>query len=234
MATINGFSSGRVLRLAVKHYTEHRSAYMLLYGMMIFVPLLFAMLARNASVAASMSMAVCLCGAFVVPFVTMKELRAGDTKIMANTLPVSAAERMTFVALNTSIVYTLLETLCAGIAVAAAACVDSRGELMTDLSHLWHTYNGHWEIMILVWIVSSSNVVVNTLARKRIVAAYVCAFVAVMLAIWGLERMAEAGMMIRIEWSERLDTIAKTIYCITPAVLYGISYLLLRRRQVKW
>ncbi len=37
MATINGFSSGRVLRLAVKHYTEHRSAYMLLYGMMIFV-----------------------------------------------------------------------------------------------------------------------------------------------------------------------------------------------------
>lgn len=234
MATINGFSSGRVLRLAVKHYTEHRSAYMLLYGMMIFVPLLFAMLARNASVAASMSMAVCLCGAFVVPFVTMKELRAGDTKIMANTLPVSAAERMTFVALNTSIVYTLLETLCAGIAVAAAACVDSRGELMTDLSHLWHTYNGHWEIMILVWIVSSSNVVINTLARKRIVAAYVCAFVAVMLAIWGLERMAEAGMMIRIEWSERLDTIAKTIYCITPAVLYGISYLLLRRRQVKW
>lgn len=234
MATINGFSSGRVLRLAVKHYTEHRSAYMLLYGMMIFVPLLFAMLARNASVAASMSMAVCLCGAFVVPFVTMKELRAGDTKIMANTLPVSAAERMTFVALNTSIVYTLLETLCAGIAVAAAACVDSRGELMTDLSHLWHTYNGHWEIMILVWIVSSSNVVINTLARKRIVAAYVCAFVAVMLAIWGLERMAEAGMMIRIEWSERLDTIAKTIYCITPAGLYGISYLLLRRRQVKW
>ncbi len=234
MATINGFSSGRVLRLAVKHYTEHRSAYMLLYGMMIFVPLLFAMLARSASVAASMSMAVCLCGAFVVPFVTMKELRASDTKIMANTLPVSAAERMTFVALNTSIVYTLMETLCAGIAVAAAACVDSRGELMTDLSHLWHTYNGHWEIMILVWIVSSSNVVINTLARKRIVAAYVCAFVAVMLAIWGLERMAEAGMMIRIEWSERLDTIAKTIYCITPAGLYGISYLLLRRRQIKW
>lgn len=234
MATINGYSSGRVLRLAVKHYTEHRSAYMLLYGMMIFVPLLFAMLARSASVAASMSMAVCLCGAFVVPFVTMKELRASDTKIMANTLPVSAAERMAFVALNTSIVYTLLETLCAGIAVAAAACVDSRGELISDLSHLWHTYNGHWEIMILVWIVSSSNVVVNTLARKRIVAAYVCAFVAVMLAIWGLERMAEAGMMIRIEWSERLDTIAKTIYCITPAVLYGISYLLLRRRQVKW
>ncbi len=234
MATINGFSSGRVLRLAVKHYTEHRSAYMLLYGMMIFVPLLFAMLARSASVAASMSMAVCLCGAFVVPFVTMKELRAGDTKIMANTLPCSAAERMTFVALNTSIVYTLMETLCGGIAVAAAACVDSRGELMTDLSHLWHTYNGHWEIMILVWIVSSSNVVINTLARKRIVAAYVCAFVAVMLAIWGLERMAEAGMMIRIEWSERLDTIAKTIYCITPAGLYGISYLLLRRRQVKW
>lgn len=234
MATINGFSSGRVLRLAVKHYTEHRSAYMLLYGMMIFVPLLFAMLARSASVAASMSMAVCLCGAFVVPFVTMKELGAGDTKIMANTLPCSAAERMTFVALNTSIVYTLMETLCAGIAVAAAACVDSRGELMTDLSHLWHTYNGHWEIMILVWIVSSSNVVINTLARKRIVAAYVCAFVAVMLAIWGLERMAEAGMMIRIEWSERLDTIAKTIYCITPAGLYGISYLLLRRRQVKW
>lgn len=234
MATINGFSSGRVLRLAVKHYTEHRSAYMLLYGMMIFVPLLFAMLARSASVAASMSMAVCLCGAFVVPFVTMKELRASDTKIMANTLPVSAAERMTFVALNTSIVYTLMETLCAGIAVAAAACVDSRGELMTDLSHLWHTYNGHWEIMSLVWIVSSSNVVINTLARKRIVAAYVCAFVAVMLAIWGLERMAEAGMMIRIEWSERLDTIAKTIYCITPAGLYGISYLLLRRRQVKW
>lgn len=199
------------MRLAVKHYTEHRSAYMLLYGMMIFVPLLFAMLARSASVAASMSMAVCLCGAFVVPFVTMKELRASDTKIMANTLPCSAAERMTFVALNTSIVYTLMETLCAGIAVAAAACVDSRGELMTDLSHLWHTYNGHWEIMILVWIVSSSNVVINTLARKRIVAAYVCAFVAVMLAIWGLERMAEAGMMIRIEWSERLDTIAKTI-----------------------
>ena len=118
------------MRLAVKHYTEHRSAYMLLYGMMIFVPLLFAMLARNASVAASMSMAVYLCGAFVVPFVTMKELRAGDTKIMANTLPVSAAERMTFVALNTSIVYTLLETLCAGIAVAVAACVDSRGELI--------------------------------------------------------------------------------------------------------
>lgn len=234
MATINGYSSGRVLRLAVKHYTEHRSAYMLLYGMMIFVPLLFAMLARNASVAASMSMAVYLCGAFVVPFVTMKELRAGDTKIMANTLPVSAAERMTFVALNTSIVYTLLETLCAGIAVAVAACVDSRGELIPDLSHLWHTYNGHWEIMILVWIVSSSNVVVNTLARKRIVAAYVCAFVAVMLAIWGLARMAESGMLIRIEWSERLDTIAKTIYCITPAVLYGISYLLLRRRQVKW
>lgn len=48
------------MRLAVKHYTEYRSAYMLLYGMMIFVPLLFAMLARSASVAASMSMAVCL------------------------------------------------------------------------------------------------------------------------------------------------------------------------------
>lgn len=234
MATINGYSLRRVASLTAKHYTEHRTAYMLMCGMMIFVPLLFALLTRDASVAASMSMAVYLCGAFVVPFVTMNELRARDTKIMANTLPCSAAERMTFVALNTSIVYTLLESLCAGIAVAVATLFEPGGEAMPHLRDLWDSYNGRWAILILVWIVSSFNVVINTLARKRIVATYVVAFAAIMLSIWGFARLIESDVMRNIEWSDNLDTVVQTIYCLTPAVLYGIAFMLLRRRQIKW
>lgn len=229
-----GYSFVRVGRLTAKHYVDHMRRYATLCALMAFMPALFAMLSSDIESVPDTATLMFIVGAFAIAPVTMNELRRPGTKILTNTLPVSPAERMTFIVLNTSVIYSLLAAVAgfAGLAVAAAMPFVA-GDTYVRFVEMGHDLYGRWELHVLIWIISSGSVVVNAFARKRLIESYIVAFVLMVLLIWGLSTAA-ARMEWHVEWREYYEWIAKTIYCLIPVVLYAAAYVVLRRRQIKW
>lgn len=234
---MNGYSLKRVARLFAKHYTEHLRKYAMLCALMAFIPMLLSLMGRDLSIASDMSLAMYIIGALVIAPLTMNELRRSGSRIMSNTLPVSPAERMTFIVLNTTLVYTLIAAL-SGIAGVSAAQPFVDSDTGRDISDMLREYYGSWPIDVLIWIFSSAGVVVCSFARKHIITAYLIAFAGIIAAIWGISEISSAllsrGITVRIERTDRNEWIAKALYCSIPVALYAISYLGLRRRQIKW
>lgn len=231
---MGGYSFIRVGRLLTKHYVDHSRRYAMRYLLIAFIPSLFAMMSSDLDAASGMAAMMYIVGAFAIAPATMNEVRGSGTKILVNTLPVSTAERMTFIALNTSVIYSLLAAVCGVIGIAAVSVLPFvEGDLGGCLGELWHDYYGKWEFQVLIWIIASGGVVINALARKHLIYSYIIAFVIFVLLIWGLTEAA-IGIDMRIEWRECYEWIAKALYCSIPVVLYAAAYFILRRRQIKW
>lgn len=229
---MGGYSFGRVMRLAVKHYADHSRRYAVLYSMMAFIPMLFAILSSDIDAASGMSIFMFLVGAFAVVPLTMNELRRSGTKIIVNTLPVSTAERMTFIILNTSVIYSIMAALC-GVVGTALVSPLVEGDVHAALAGLLDDCYGRWEIHVMMWIIASGGVVVNAFARKRLIESYLLAFVAMTLLLWGFSRTV-ISIGVNIEWHDCYEWIAKAIYCSIPVVLYAAAFFIMRRRQIKW
>ncbi len=224
----------RVGRLLAKHYVDHMRRYVMFYALMAFFPILFAMLSSDMDSVSETATLMFIVGAFAIAPVTMNELRGHGTRILVNTLPVSVAERMLFIVLNTSIVYSLLATVSGFISMTAVAMlpfVDA--DAHRCFADMWYDLYGRWELHVLIWIISSGSVMINSLARKRLIYSYVLAFVVMVLFVWGLSKAA-VGIELHIEWRECYEWIAKTLYCLVPVFFYAASFCILRRRQIKW
>lgn len=204
------------------------------YALMAFIPVMFAMLTKDIELVADMGTFMFIVGAFAIAPVTMNELRGNGTKILINTLPVSTAERMTFIVLNTSVIYSLLAAAAGFVSLSVAMAMPFvAGNAGECSSEMWHGLYGRWELQVFVWIISSGSVMINALARKRLIESYIVAFVVMVLLIWGLSD-AMIRMEWHVEWRECYEWIAKAIYCLVPVVLYAAAYVVLRRRQIKW
>lgn len=231
---MSGYSFVRVVRLMTKHYVDHSRRYAMFCGMMIFVPVLFAILSSDIDSTVDMGTLMFIVGAFAIAPVTMNELRSTGTKILVNTLPVSTAERMTFIILNTSVIYSLLAALCgvAGMAISATLPFIE-GDVREGFAGLWSDIYGEWALHGFIWIISSGSVLINAFARKRLIESYLITFFVLLLATWTLTKVVIHADL-HIEWHDSFEWIIRTIYCLIPVVLYAAAGVVLRRRQIKW
>jgi hypothetical protein len=74
------------------------------------------------------------------------------------------------------------------------------------------------------------------ISRRSIMLTYVIAIVGVVLLLYGVVGIAvDREWYINIEANiEAVELASKVIYCLLPVVFYVLSYVALKRRQVKW
>ena len=105
---------------------------------------------------------------------------------------------------------------------------------------MYDIYYLDYYIYILVQIIISATLLINLLARRSLLLAYViafCGFMVVMILLGNLGiyfANSYDNVQIDIIEVETVEALAITIYTLIPVVLYALSYLVLRRRQMKW
>ena len=93
-----------------------------------------------------------------------------------------------------------------------------------------------WSLWVFVQLLASSSLFLAIMARRSLVLAYVGAFVGVVLFVY-----SSVYLIIDNEWFANIEVyidsaelIVKCIFCMLPVLFYILSYVALRKRQVKW
>lgn len=152
---------------------------------------------------------------------------------------------MLFMLFNGAVVFPLVVAVTAAIAMALTTpFVYAPVSLGYELWRLLSDVLFNWPIYILVQIIFSSSLLINIMARRNLLLAYVVAFVGVM-TLFGI--MGRVGLEIMIRNEEQVNAffsnfsnfsipepIGITLYVLIPVCLYALGYVALRKRQVKW
>jgi hypothetical protein len=93
-----------------------------------------------------------------------------------------------------------------------------------------------WAGYVLVQLFASVSLFMAAISRRSIMLTYVIAIVGVILLLYGV-----VGIAVEREWYinidaniEAVELAGKIVYCLLPVVFYALSYIALKRRQVKW
>lgn len=233
------FSLKRVVEYLRYIYTVQAKNYAWNVLTMLFVPLFFGVLNRGGSVvtASGMSLFVYMVAAWVFPVREMWTLRQRGTKVMAMTLPVSTEERWLAMLFNLAVVFPVVAIVTSVLAIVVAKPFDSLDIELGDfiLEHLAGFYFD-WEGYVLVQLFASVSLFMAAISRRSIMLTYVIAIVGVVLLLYGVVGIAvDREWYINIEANvEAVELAGKVIYCLLPVVFYLLSYVALKRRQVKW
>lgn len=207
--------------LFVKHYAENVRKYVVMYGVTIAVPILFAILTQRSEVSHAMLLSMLVIDIFVIMHISMNELRDRRSALIANTLPVSVTERYAFIFINTTVVF-LACFACLGFAVKAA--VDAVYAPMIDFSDLFLRDDHIWASLCGT---HAAAMLINAVARRRLITAYVAALVIVLVIQYIIVRAAGYDM------GDGEDL--KAYFNMVSAPLFWIgSFILLVRKQVNW
>jgi hypothetical protein len=100
-----------------------------------------------------------------------------------------------------------------------------------------------WPIYVLIQIGCSTALLINLLARRSLILAYMIAFFGslTLLVLFGLG-MQWLSDNVEFSWSfnptaaekNAIEYTVKTIFCLIPVAIYTLCYIVLRKRQVKW
>ena len=206
---------------------------------MFIVPLFFGVLNRGESIvtASGMSLFVYMVAAWVFPVREMWTLRQRGTKVMAMTLPVSTEERWVAMLFNLAVLFPVVAIVTSVLAIVIAAPFDSCDIELGDyiIGHLDGFYFD-WEGYVLVQLFASVSLFMAAISRRSIMLTYVIAIVGIILLLYGVVGIAvEREWYINIEANiEAVELAGKIVYCLLPVVFYALSYVALKRRQVKW
>ena len=149
---------------------------------------------------------------------------------------------MLFMLFNGAVVFPLVVAVTAAIAMTLTTpFIYAPVSLGYELWRLLSDVLFYWPIYILVQIIFSSSLLINIMARRNLLLAYVVAFVGVM-TLFGI--MGRVGLEIMIRNEEQVNAffsnfsipepIGITLYVLIPVCLYALGYVALRKRQVKW
>lgn len=232
------FSLKRVVEYLRYIYTVQAKNYIWNVLAMFIVPLFFGILNRGSIVTASgMSLFVYMVAAWVFPVREMWTLRQRGTKVMAMTLPVSTEERWLAMLFNLAVVFPVVAIVTSVLAIVVAKPFDSFDIELGDyiISHLDGFYLD-WEGYVLVQLFASVSLFMAAISRRSIMLTYVIAIVGVILLLYGVVGIAvEREWYVNIEANiEAVELAGKIVYCLLPVVFYALSYIALKRRQVKW
>ena len=242
---MSSFSISRVAQYARYHYTTQFKQYLGVVLQLIGWPLLFGALSRDIETVSGIATAIYLFVAIGFAVRTTYAMRGRTTHILECTTPISNEERMLFMLFNGAVVFPLVVAVTAAIAMALTTpFVYAPVSLGYELWRLLSDVLFNWPIYILVQIIFSSSLLINIMARRNLLLAYVVAFVGVM-TLFGI--MGRVGLEIMIRNEEQVNAffsnfsnfsipepIGITLYVLIPVCLYALGYVALRKRQVKW
>lgn len=108
---MSGFINN-VAMLFVRHYTEYRTAHLMIFAATFALPLILALLMQESAIAYSTSSTVLLFACVGAIICSMQSMHKRERFVVEHTLPVSTAERYSFLLLN-SVVASLVLCFCA-------------------------------------------------------------------------------------------------------------------------
>ena len=175
---------------------------------------------------------------------TTRTMRGRGTKIMDSVLPVTATERHVFNVVNLAVVYPVLFAIVAAVTLGIVSVFNkvsiSFGEAYALLAEDTLL---EWTVYVIMQIGCSAALLINLLARRSLILAYMIAFFGSMtllvLFVLGMEWLSDN---IEFSWSfnpteaerDAIEYTLKTIFCMIPVAIYTLCYVVLRKRQVKW
>ena len=235
------FSISRVARYMCYNYTVQAKNYVWNVLSMFAVPLLFAVLSKDITYTAQgMSTAVYIVAAVVFPAREVWLMRDRGTRTMNMTLPVSCEERWVSMFLNLAVIFPIVSMITAALAIIVAAPFNWTAVSGVELNRLICNHFDEcylkWSMYVFVQLLASTSLFLAIMARRSLVLAYVGAFVGVVLFVY-----SSVYLIIDNEWFANVEVyiesgelIVKCIFCMLPVLFYGLSYVALRKRQVKW
>lgn len=234
------FSLSRVFNYMRYCYTAQAKNYAWNVLCLFFIPLFFALLGRDISVVSGMSQFVYIVAAVVFPVREVWLMRDRSTRTLAMTLPVSNEERWVAMVINLAVIFPMVSMITTILAFVAAEPFSLYDSSMLTLGssislHLNETYF-EWSLWVFVQLLVSSSLFLAIMARKSLVITYLGAFIGFVLFMY-----SSVYLIIDNEWFANVEVyidsaelIVKCIFCMLPVLFYALSYVALRRRQVKW
>lgn len=234
------FSLSRVANYMRYNYTVQAKNYMWNVLCMFGVPLFFAVLSRDATVVSGMSHFVYIVAAVVFPVREVMLMRDRSTRTLAMTLPVSNEERWVAMVVNLALIFPIASMVATVLAFIVAEPFNLYDSSMIALGssislHLNEVYF-EWSLWVFVQLLASSSLFLAIMARRSLVLVYLGAFVGVVLFVYAaVYLIVDNELFLNIEAHiKTVEIIGKVVFCLLPVLFYALSYVALRRRQVKW
>ena len=241
---MKSFSISRVAHYARYHYSVTRFNYLSYILAMIALPTLFGILRKNLYTAEGMLIPIYIFAGVAMAVATTRTMRGRGTKIMDGVLPVTAAERHVFNIFNLAVVYPVLFAIVAAVTLGIVSIFNKSSWTFCEVySELAEETLLEWPVYVLIQIGCSVALLINLLARRSLILAYMIAFFGsqalLVLFFFGMEWLSDN---VEFSWSfnptaaERdvIRYILETIFCVIPVAIYTLCYVVLRKRQVKW
>lgn len=207
--------------LFVKHYAENFRKYWFIYGATIAAPILCGVLKNRGDASYAMIVLMLLIGVFAVMHISMNDLRSRRSAIISNTLPVSVVERYAFIFLNTTVVYLVCFT---PMAYVSKVIVDSMYPHIIDFSDMYFSNDKIWVSLLGM---HATAMIVNAVARRSLIAVYAAAFIISMAKQYLTEDISNDNMI-------RFDDLKLYINMVMAPLLWALSFVMLKRKQINW
>lgn len=241
---MKNFSISRVAHYARYHYSVTRFNYLSYILAMIALPTLFGILGKNLYTAERMLIPIYIFAGVAMAVATTRTMRGRGTKIMDGVLPVTAAERHVFNVVNLAVVYPVLFAIVAAVTLGIVS-IFNKVSISFGEAYWMLAYDTllEWPVYVLIQIGCSTALLINLLARRSLILAYMIAYFGsqalLVLFFFGMEWLSDN---VEFSWSfnptaaERdvIRYILETIFCLIPVAIYTLCYVVLRKRQVKW
>lgn len=234
------FSISRVANYMRYNYTVQAKNYAWNVLSMFAIPLFFALLSRDLSVVSGMSHFVYIVAAVVFPVREVWLMRDRGTRTINMTLPVSNEERWVAMVVNLALIFPIASMVATVLAFIVAEPFNLYDSSMTALGssislHFNEVYF-EWSLWVFVQLLASSSLFLAIMARRSLVLAYVGAFVGVVLFVYSsVYLIVDNELFLNIEAHiESVEIVGKILFCLLPVLFYGLSYVALRKRQIKW
>lgn len=234
------FSLSRVANYMRYNYTVQSRNYAWNVLSMFAVPLFFAVLSRDATVVSGMSHFVYIVAAVVFPVREVMLMRDRSTRTLAMTLPVSNEERWVAMVVNLALIFPIASMVATVLAFIVAEPFNLYDSSMITLGssislHFNEVYF-EWSLWVFVQLLASSSLFLAIMARRSLVLVYLGAFVGVVLFVYAaVYLIVDNELFLNIEAHiESVEIVGKTLFCLLPVFFYALSYVALRKRQVKW
>jgi hypothetical protein len=235
---MGAFSLKRAAEYARYNYTVQAKNYLLNVLSMVAIPILFGVLSRSVATVSGLSLFVYGTAAIVFPVREVWLMRERSERILAMTLPVSSAERWVTMVFNLAVLLPVVAIVSSVVATVVVYPFDYKASQMP--LNVFVTANLEeyldWMQYVCIQLFASVSLLIALMARRRLVLAYVLAVVAVIIFVFGVvDVVVEQEWYVNIEANiEAVELAGKILYCLLPVVFYVLSYVALKRRQVKW
>lgn len=242
---MRSFSLSRLAQYTCYYYVSNSRFVFTTLLMMVGIPLLFGVLTRDYYAVKDSVVAFYTFSAFGSALFATTVLRERGRKTMEVTIPVSNEERMAFMVLNSAVIFPLLSMLTGVLALTLGApFYYGDYSLVQIIGSLLRDYYFDYPFYLSIMLMSSCCLLINLLARRRLFVAYLLAFIGFVVFCVILGKVIENTIYNDPEFqkhyfflyvdSNMLEFWAKVVYSLMPVFFYLLSYVVLRKRQMKW